>query len=79
MTMVDKEKVKCDVCGKLFSSQKQMEQHRHDTHKIENKVRKPSFKKSSYFKPSKKLIVVIAAAILVAIIGIAVAYSVRSY
>ncbi len=58
--MVDKEKVKCDVCGKSFYSRKQLEQHTLDAHSMANKngmmktVKKP-------FKLSSKLIAVIAA------------------
>ncbi|MFZ0512839.1 MAG: hypothetical protein WAM14_14625 [Candidatus Nitrosopolaris sp.] len=62
--MVDKEKVKCDVCGKSFYSRKQLEQHTQDAHSTVNK--KP-VKKS--FKLSNKLIAIIGAGVLIAIIG----------
>ena len=66
--MVDKEKVKCDVCGKSFYSRKQLEQHIQDTHSTLNKntITKP-LKKS--FKISNKLIAIIGVSILVVIIG----------
>ena len=72
--MVDKEKAKCNVCGKSFYSRKQLEQHAQDAHSTMNKnamikaVKKP-------FKISK-LIAVISVCVLIAIIGsIAIYYA----
>src|SRR5438128_4783824 len=62
--MVDKEKPKCDFCGKSFSSQKHLEQHKQDVHIT---VNKNNFKKS--FMPSKKVIAAVGAGLLVAIIA----------
>jgi len=62
--MVDKEMPKCDFCGKSFSSQKHLEQHKQDVHIT---VNKNNFKKS--FRPSKKVIAPIGAGLLVAIIA----------
>jgi hypothetical protein len=75
--MVDKEKVKCDVCGKSFYSRKQLEQHTLDAHSMANKngmmktVKKP-------FKLSSKLIAVIAACVVIAIIGGTAIYYARA-
>jgi Zinc-finger of C2H2 type len=65
--MVDKEKLKCDFCGKSFNSRKQLEQHKQDVHSAVNKnnVIVPA-KKS--FKPSKKVIATIGVGILAVII-----------
>ena len=38
--MIDKEKVKCDICGKLFSSRKQLQQHKESLHAPESKILK---------------------------------------
>jgi Zinc-finger of C2H2 type len=63
--MVDKEKIKCDVCGQSFYSRKQLGQHAQDTHSTVNKKgMMKSVQKS--FKISKKLIVIIG---IIAIIG----------
>jgi hypothetical protein len=62
--MADQEKAKCNVCGKSFYSRKQLEQHAHSTvnkNDMIKAVKKP-------FKISK-LIAVIAACLLIAIIG----------
>jgi hypothetical protein len=66
--MVDKERLQCDVCGKSFYSKKQLEQHRQDAHSTVNKNRmiKPVKKP---FNLSNKLIVVICAGVVIAIIG----------
>ena len=66
--MVDKEKAKCDVCGKSFYSRKQLEQHTQDSHSTVNKndMAKPVRKS---LKVSNKVITIIGAGILVAIIG----------
>jgi hypothetical protein len=65
--MVDKEKIKCDFCGKSFNSIKQLEQHKQDVHSAENKNKVIIPGKIS-FKPSKKVIATIGVGILVAII-----------
>jgi uncharacterized membrane protein YvbJ len=62
--MADKEKLRCDLCGKSFNSRKDLEQHRQDIH---NMVNKNNFKKS--FRPSKKVIAAVGAGLLVAIIA----------
>jgi hypothetical protein len=62
--MADKEKLKCDLCGKSFNSRKDLEQHRLDIH---NMVNKNNVKKS--FRPSKSVIAAIGAGLLVAIIA----------
>ena len=66
--MVDKERVKCDVCGKSFYSRKQLDQHTQDRHTTLNKntITKPH---KISFKLSNKLIAIIGASILVVIIG----------
>ena len=66
--MADKEKLKCDFCGKSFNSSKHLEQHKQDVHSTLNKniVKKP-LKKS--FMLSNKLKGLVGAGILVAIIG----------
>jgi uncharacterized C2H2 Zn-finger protein len=61
--MADKEKLRCDLCGKSFNSRKDLEQHRQETH---NTVNKNNIKKS--FRPSKKVSAAIGAGLLVAII-----------
>ena len=66
--MVDKDRIKCDLCGKSFYSRKQLEQHKQDAHSTVNKNIKIKPHKTG-FKPSKKLITIIAAGVLVAIIG----------
>lgn len=66
--MVDKDKIKCDLCGKSFYSRKQLEQHEQDAHRTVNENIKIKPHKGS-FKPSIKLITIIAAGVLVAIIG----------
>ena len=61
-------RVGCNVCGESFYSRKRLEQHARNTHTTVNKidvikaVKKP-------LKISNKLIVVIAACVLIAIIG----------
>jgi hypothetical protein len=62
--MADKEKLKCDLCGKSFNSRKDLEQHRQDIH---NMVNKNNVKKS--FRPSKNVSAAIGAGLLVAIIA----------
>jgi hypothetical protein len=62
--MVDKEKLKCDLCGRSFSSRKHLEQHNQDVHIT---VNKNIIKKS--FRPSKRVIAAIGAGLLVAIIA----------
>src|SRR6266702_886065 len=62
--MVDKEKPKCDFCGKSFCSRKHLEQHKQDVHIT---VNKNIVKKS--FRPSKKVIAAVGAGLLVAIIA----------
>jgi len=75
--MVDKEKAKCNVCGKSFYSRKQLEQHAQDAHSTMNKnamikaVKKP-------FKISK-LIAVISVCVLIAIIGSIAIYYAREH
>jgi hypothetical protein len=75
--MVDKEKAKCNVCGKSFYSRKQLEQHSQDAHSTMNKnamikaVKKP-------FKISK-LIAVISVCVLIAIIGSIAIYYAREH
>ena len=61
--MADKEKLRCDFCGKMFNSRKDLEQHRQDIH---NMVNKNNVKKS--FIPTKKVSAAIGAGLLVAII-----------
>jgi len=61
--MADKEKLRCDFCGKSFNSRKDLEQHREDIH---NTVNKNNIKKS--FRPSKKVSAAMGAGLLVAII-----------
>ena len=74
--MVDQEREKCDVCGKSFYSRK-LEQHAQDAHSTVNKndmikaVKKP-------FKISK-LIAVIAAFVLMVIIGSIAIYYAREH
>lgn len=65
--MVDKEKIKCDFCGKSFNSRKQLEQHKQDVHSAANKNNVIIPGKKS-FKPSKKVIATIGVGILVVII-----------
>ena len=65
--MVDKEKIKCDFCGKSFNSRKQLEQHKQDVHGEANKNNVIIPGKKS-FKPSKKVIATIGVGILVVII-----------
>ncbi len=75
--MVDK-RVGCDVCGKSFHSRKRLEQHTRSTHTTVNKnnvikaVKKP-------FKISNKLIAVIAAGALIAIVGSIATYYARDH
>src|SRR5215467_7124836 len=75
--MVDKEKAKCNVCGKSFYSRKQLEQHAQDAHSTMNKnamikaVKKP-------FKISK-LIAVISVCVLIAIVGSIAIYYAREH
>jgi hypothetical protein len=66
--MVDKEKIKCDLCGKSFNSRKQLEQHKQDVHSPVNRNNVITPVKNS-FKPSKKVIASIGVGILVAIIA----------
>jgi hypothetical protein len=66
--MVDKDRIKCDLCGKSFYSRKQLEQHKQDAHSSVNENIKIKTHKTS-FKPSNKLITIIAVGVLVAIIG----------
>lgn len=61
--MADKEKLRCDFCGKIFNSRKDLEQHKQNIH---NTVNKNSVKKS--FIPTKKVSAAIGAGLLVAII-----------
>jgi hypothetical protein len=74
--MVDN-RVGCDVCGKSFYSRKHLEQHTRGTHTTVNKndmikaVKKP-------FKIPNKLIAVIAACALIAIIGSIATYYARA-
>jgi Zinc-finger of C2H2 type len=76
--MVDKERAKCNVCGKSFYSRKQLEQHAQDAHSTVNKndlikaVKKP-------FKISNKLIAVIGVCVLIAIIGSIAIYYAREH
>lgn len=65
--MVDKEKPKCDLCGKSFASRKELEQHEKDIHVgvDRNNVIIPG---KRAFKPSKKVIAAIGVGILIAII-----------
>jgi hypothetical protein len=76
--MVDKEGAKCDVCGKSFYSRKQLEQHAQDAHRTVNKndmikaAKKP-------FKIPNKLISIIAACVLIAIIGSIAVYYAREH
>ncbi|HXX98269.1 MAG TPA: hypothetical protein VEL11_14245, partial [Candidatus Bathyarchaeia archaeon] len=66
--MVEKERAKCNVCGKSFYSRKHLEQHAQDAYSTVNKndmikgVKKP-------LKISNKLVAVIGACVLIAIIG----------
>jgi len=75
--MVDN-RVGCDVCGKSFYSRKRLEQHTRGTHTTVNKndmiknVKKP-------FKIPNKLIAVIAACALIAIIGSIATYYARDH
>ena len=75
--MSGKERAKCDICGKSFYSRKQLEQHTQDTHSTVDKrgMMKP-VKKS--FKLSHKLIAVIAACVVIAIIGGTAIYYARA-
>jgi uncharacterized membrane protein YvbJ len=65
---VDKEKVKCDICGKSFDSKKQLGQHTQDAHNAVDKSIITKHAKKS-FKLSNKLIAIIGAGIIVVIIG----------
>jgi hypothetical protein len=72
--MSDKERIKCDICGKSFYSKKQLEQHTKDTHNMVDKsgMMKPVRKS---FKLTNKLIL-IGVGVLVAIIaGVGVYYA----
>ena len=67
--MEDKERVRCDICGKSFYSRKQLEQHTKDTHITVDK-RKP-VKKSR-----NKFITLIGVGVLAAIIaGVGIYYA----
>jgi len=68
--MVDKERVKCDACGKSFYSKKQLEQHRQDAHSAANKnsIVNP-VKKPFNLSHSHKVISVIGAGVVIAIVG----------
>jgi hypothetical protein len=76
--MVDKERAKCNVCGKSFYARKQLEQHAQDTHSTVNKNDMIKAVKKS-FKISNKLIAVIAACVLIAIIGSIAIYYARGH
>jgi hypothetical protein len=75
--MVDKEKAKCNVCGKSFYSRKQLEQHAQDAHSTVNKNAKIKAVKKP-FKISK-LIAVISGCVLIAIIGSIAIYYAREH
>lgn len=65
---MDKEKVKCDICGKSFDSKKQLGQHTQDAHNaVDKSIITKHVKKS--FKLSNKLIAIIGAGIIVVIVG----------
>ena len=67
--MSGKEMVKCDICGKSFYSRKQLEQHTQDAHSaVDRRGMMKPIKKS--FKLSNKLVVLIGAGVLVAIIAV---------
>jgi hypothetical protein len=67
-SMVKKEDIACDKCGKSFDSKIQMDQHKNDVHSKmkETKVTKKVVPRKS-FCPSKKYIIVISIGVLIAI------------
>jgi len=66
--MKEKERVRCDICGKSFCSRKQLEQHSKDTADKRKPVKKP-------FKITNKFITLIGVGVLVAIIaGVGIYY-----
>jgi uncharacterized membrane protein YvbJ len=68
--MVDKERVKCDACGKSFYSKKQLEQHIQDEHSAANKNSMVnSVKRPFNLSHSHKAIAVIGAGVVIAIVG----------
>src|SRR5215469_6641807 len=73
--MVDN-RVGCDVCGKSFHSRKRLEQHIQGTHNSVNKNDMITLKKP--FKISNKLIAVVGACALIAIIG-SIAYYAKDH
>lgn len=69
--MVDVDKLKCDVCGKVFNSNKKLEQHALDTHNTlsSKNVTSNRIKKSL---TSNKLKVIIGVGVIVAVIIIGI-------
>jgi uncharacterized C2H2 Zn-finger protein len=65
--MVEKEKVKCDVCGRLFSSRKQLQQHTQDLHAQQSKDIKPARKP---FKFSNARLAIIGVAVIAVAVGV---------
>jgi len=70
-------RVGCDVCGKSFHSRKRLEQHIHGTHNSVNKNDMITLKKP--FKISNKLIAVVGACALIAIIGSIATYYAKDH
>jgi hypothetical protein len=76
--MVDKERPKCKVCGKSFDSRRQLEQHAQAVHSTVNKNDMIKAVKNP-FKISTKLVAVIGACVLIAIIGSIAIYYAREH
>jgi hypothetical protein len=74
--MVDN-RVGCDVCGKSFHSKKRLEQHTRGTHTTVNK--NGMIKDVKKRKISNKLIAIIAACVLIAIIGSIATYYAKDH
>lgn len=66
--MGDKERVKCDVCGKSFYSTKQLTQHTQNTHITANKNRMKPVERP--IKLSKKWIAIIGIIVIIGGVGI---------
>ncbi len=71
------ERAKCNVCGKSFYSRKQLEQHAQDAHSTVNKNNMIKAVKKPFKIP--KLIAVIAACVLITIIGSIAIYYAREH
>jgi hypothetical protein len=76
--MVDKERANCKVCGKSFDSRRQLEQHAQAVHSTVNKNDMIKAVKNP-FKISNKLVAVIGACVLIAIIGSIAIYYAREH